>query len=225
MIIFTPFACVVMFFSLLGLKKPMSYIMGKITWVWSSLSIIFTGCPVTIKGRENIPPSGGYCVVANHSSIFDIILILAAIRRTVGFIAKKELAMIPLLNMYVLLLGGLFIDRKNVRKALGTIKKGIEHIKKGQVMLIFPEGHRSRGKGLLPFKPGALKLATRAETKILPVAIQGSYDVFEKTGRIRPLPVEVYICPPVDTAGMGIEERRVLSDKIRAIIAEKLNLK
>jgi 1-acyl-sn-glycerol-3-phosphate acyltransferase len=172
---------------------------------------------------ENIPRGKSICFVSNHCSYVDIVLLLAYAGRTVGFIAKKELLLIPILNIWISVLGGLFIDRKNTRKALHTINKGVQRIKKGQSMLIFPEGHRSLGRGLLPFHPGSLKLATQAEACIIPVALKGTYEVFERQYRVIPSQVKVCFCTPINTAEIPHSDRKqVLSDRIFSVIEDAL---
>jgi 1-acyl-sn-glycerol-3-phosphate acyltransferase len=90
-------------------------------------------------------------------------------------------------------------------------------------MLIFPEGHRSKGQGLLPFHPGSLKLATQAEAPVVPVAIAGSYDVFEKNYRLNSVPVGVSFGAPVPTAGLPPEDRKQrLADRIHSLIESML---
>jgi 1-acyl-sn-glycerol-3-phosphate acyltransferase len=218
-----PLGLVVFIFSFFGLRKPLSFVMYKAAQGWAHLMIKVIGCPVDVSGRENIPKNSGVCFVSNHGSIFDIGLLLAFIGRPFGFIAKKELVFIPLLNMWISVLGGLFIDRKNIRKAVRTINKGINRIKAGGAMVIFPEGHRSRGQGLLPFHSGSLKLATQAEAPIIPVALAGSYDVFEKYYRVRAAPVKVVFGKPIATAEIPPADRKqVLTDNIYGIIKEAL---
>jgi 1-acyl-sn-glycerol-3-phosphate acyltransferase len=218
-LILIPIGIVVVIFSLLGLRKPMSVLMYRIAQGWALLLIKLIGSEVTVTGRENIPRKEGVCFASNHGSIFDIVLLLAYTGRPFGFVAKKELLLIPFLNMWISVLGGLFIDRKNVRKAILTINKGVERIKAGGAMLIFPEGHRSRGQGLLPFHSGSFRLATRAEALIVPVALAGTYAVFEKNYRVNALPVKVTFCKPVDTANItaaGVKSS--LSDQIYGVI-------
>jgi 1-acyl-sn-glycerol-3-phosphate acyltransferase len=209
--------------SLLGLRRQSSLWMYRLAQGWARFMIALIGCEVTVRGRENIPPRGGICFVSNHGSIFDILLLLAYAGRPFGFVAKKELSYIPLLNLWIYLLGGSFIDRKNIRQALRTISRGIKRIREGGGMIIFPEGRRSRGQGLLPFRPGALKLATKAEAPIVPVALSGSYDVFERNYRVAAVPVGISFGPPIPTADLSPEDRkRVLAEKTRDLIAGML---
>ena len=212
------------FLSFLGLKKPMSWVLYSLGRFWSSSLIAITGCTVDIRGREHIPRSGGVCFASNHSGVADILFALAYIGRPFGFIAKKELLLVPLMNIWISILGGLFIDRKNIRKAVKTINHGIERIQKGEAMLIFPEGTRSKGRGLLPFKSGAIKLATNSKAPIVPIAISGTYEVFEKDYRVHAVPVRVIFCPPIYTENMSPEERRhKLADQVREIIQIELD--
>jgi 1-acyl-sn-glycerol-3-phosphate acyltransferase len=223
MILLTPLGIVVFIGSFMGLRKPVSHMMYRVAQAWALMMIKFTGCEMTVTGREQIPRKGGVCFVSNHGSIFDIVLHLAYDSRPIGFIAKKELAYIPFLNMWIYLLGGLFIDRKNIRKAIGTINKGIARIKAGGAMIVFPEGRRSRGQGLLPFRPGSLKLATQAGAPIIPVALSGSYDVFERHYRLHPGPVSVRYGAPIPTADLPPEGRKnALSDQVYGVISSAL---
>jgi 1-acyl-sn-glycerol-3-phosphate acyltransferase len=223
MVLLIPMAILAGLLSLVGFRKLMSLCIYRLAQFWAWMIIKIIGAKVDVHGRENIPKTGGFCIVSNHGSIFDILVHLTHVGRPFGFIAKKELLLVPMLNIWIFLLGGLFIDRKHVRNAIRTINKGVDHIKAGGAMLIFPEGHRSRGQGLLPFHPGSLKLATQANATIIPVAIAGSYDVFEKNKRIQAVPVRVVYCKPINTADIPLSERKqVLADQIRGVIAAAL---
>jgi 1-acyl-sn-glycerol-3-phosphate acyltransferase len=223
MVILVPIGTIGFILSILGLRKPMTVLIYKVAQGWSLLLIKLVGCPITVLGKENIPRKEGICFVSNHGSIFDIVLLLAYAGRPIGFVAKKELALIPILDIWILLIGGLFVDRNSPRKAVNTINTGVKRIKSGRAMIIFPEGRRSKGQGLLPFHPGSFKLATLSLAPIVPVAITGSYDVFEKTYRVHTLPVRVVFCKPVSTADIPVADRRnVLSEQVHAVIAEAL---
>lgn len=225
MVLLLPLGFISMLLHLLGLQKPVRYFVYWFAQVWALSVIRISGSRVTVTGRENIPKKGGVCFVSNHCGYFDIVLLLAYCGRHIGFIAKKELAFVPILNIWVFMIGGFYIDRSVVRKAISTINKGVKRIKSGGGMIIFPEGHRSKGRGLLPFHPGSLKLATMAEAPIVPVAIEGSYDVFEKTLRVVNAPVKIAFCRPIDTASLPPGDRKlILSDRIYSVIKEKLEI-
>ena len=219
-----PVGLMAILFSFVGLKRPMSFLTYKIAQYWSLMLLKLSGCSLTIQGRENIPKRGGVCFVSNHGSIFDIILLLAIIGRPFGFIAKKDLLFIPFLNAWIAILGGLFIDRKNPRKGLKTINRGIRRLKAGSSILIFPEGHRSKGQGLLPFKPGSFKLATQSGVPIVPIALSGTYEVFEKNMCLCPVPLRLVIGTPMATENIPPENRKqFLAGEVHRIIGAALS--
>jgi 1-acyl-sn-glycerol-3-phosphate acyltransferase len=209
---------------LLGFKNFARFAIYHIAQGWARMIVAYTGCRLTVRGRENIPKTGGFCVISNHLGIFDIVLHLAYVGRPFGFMAKKELALIPFINIWILLLGGHYIDRSNPRKAIKAIASGVRHITEGGGMIIFPEGTRSKGRGLLPFHAGSFKLATASAAPIVPAALTGSYDVFEKNMRIRRVDVTVTYGPVIDTSSLSAEERRRnLSDKVHSVISSMLS--
>ena len=221
LVIFTPLVILAFLLGIMGLKKPMTWMAYRFAQLWAIAAISISGCKISVEGRENIPMKGGVCFVSNHVGIFDIVLAIAYIGRPFGFIAKRELLFLPAVNIWVYILGGLFIDRRNIRKAVSTINKGIKKLQKGSNMLIFPEGTRSKGRGLLPFRSGAIKLATNSLAPIVPVAISGSYEVFEKHRMVNAVPVRMVFCPLVITAGMSSEDRKgKLVDQISSTIGE-----
>ncbi|MCL2441369.1 MAG: 1-acyl-sn-glycerol-3-phosphate acyltransferase [Treponema sp.] len=223
MIFLFPLGLIAAFFYMIGFRKSMKMLTYRFAQAWARSIIFIAGCTTTVTGISNIPKKGGVGFVSNHCGFFDILLLLGYCGRPFGFIAKKELLLVPFLNVWIHMLGGLFIDRKNVRKAIRTINEGTQRIKAGGGMLIFPEGHRSKGRGLLPFHPGSLKLATSADALIIPVAIQGSYEVFEKNNRVCGVPVKIAFLTPIETANLKSEEKKqVLCDRIYTVIKEEL---
>ena len=223
MILLLPFGLIALVFYFLGLRNIMKMAMYKIAQGWGRAILAISGCKTIVTGRENIPKKNGVCFVSNHSGYFDIVLMLAYCGRPVGFVAKKELALVPFLNAWIFLLGGLFIDRKNPRKASRTIFKGANKIKAGGGMIIFPEGHRSKGRGLLPFHPGSLKLATMAEAAIIPVFLEGAYEFYEKNKRVTKTTFKIAFCKPIDTGSIPSTDRKlILTNRIYDVIKEKM---
>ncbi|MDR3355645.1 MAG: 1-acyl-sn-glycerol-3-phosphate acyltransferase [Spirochaetaceae bacterium] len=211
--------------SLMGLRKTSSELMYKAIRSISLCIIFCTGFKLTVSGTENIPPRGktGLCFVCNHSGILDILLLFTAVGRPFGFISKREIMYVPFINLWLLLLGGICMDRNNPRKSLYAIHRGIAKIKKGYSMAIFPEGTRSRGRGLLPFKAGSFHLATDSGADIVPVALTGSYEAFEKTKWVHPGPVYVSFGKAIKTANAEFgKDRQYFSDRAREEIAELL---
>jgi 1-acyl-sn-glycerol-3-phosphate acyltransferase len=213
-----PLGIIAVALRLIGLRGAADRFMQRVGRFWARLVIAATGSTLEAHGLENIPLSGSVCFVGNHPGDFDILIALALIDRPFGFTAKKEALFFPFIGLYVWLLGGVFIDRKSARNALKAIEVGAERIRKGGAMIIFPEGTRNRGKTFLPFRPGAFKLATMADSPIVPVSITGSHKVWEEYLRIRGAAVRVVFGVSIPTAGLKGDERRSLVQHTREAI-------
>jgi 1-acyl-sn-glycerol-3-phosphate acyltransferase len=122
----------------------------------------------------------------------------------------------------MILMRCVFIERKNIKKALSAIEKGVESLRGGNPMAIFPEGTRSRDGKMGEFKPGSIKLATRAEAVIVPVTLSGTGALYEETGLFRSGPVAMTIHPPIPTTGLSRDELKKLPERVRAVIASAL---
>ncbi len=177
-----------------------------------------------VIGRENLPE--GPCVfIANHQAYCDIIGLVAATRgKQIGFIAKEEFRKTPIMGQWITDMRGLFIHRGNSRDSLKTIQEGVELLKQGFSLVIFPEGKRSCGPGLDEFKPGSFKLATRAKVPVVPVTIDGTYHMFEDhNDTITPgQSAKLTIHPPIPTANMSRAEQAELPEQVREIIRNAL---
>ncbi len=136
-------------------------------------------------------------VMGNHRSYLDIPLAFLALQRTVGFIAKTQLQRIPILNFWMHKLGCAFIDREKGGGA-AIIQKAVQSGKMPK-LFIFPEGTRSKRKGMVAFKSGCFRLAVEANAIILPIVTRGSDDVWEHRKDCKHHPVSIQILEPVDT--------------------------
>jgi len=172
-----------------------------------------------VRGRENIPE--GPCVyVANHQSYFDIMAMMDALDGHVAsFIAKDDFKGVPLLGPWIERTRGLFIHRGDPRESLKTIQKGVEYLKEGWSLIIFPEGTRSRGPEMAEFKPGSFKLATKAKVPVVPITIDGTYRSFEEEGAYKGgQSAVITIHPPIETADLSRAEQTELSDRVWEVI-------
>ena len=135
--------------------------LAVVQWIFRIL-LRMAGVTITVKGRENIPTAQAVLYVGNHRSYFDILVGYVTVPGLMGFVAKKEMEKIPLLSAWMKFVNCLFLDRKNLKEGLKTILTGIEQVKRGVSVWIFPEGTRNREDNLLdllPFKEGSIKIA------------------------------------------------------------------
>lgn len=180
------------------------------------------GVKVEVKGRENLPAASNICFVSNHQGLADIPLIVGFVPKTVGFVAKKELGRIPILNIWMKAMRCLLIDRKDVRQSLTVIERGARQIRNGHPMVIFPEGTRSRRREPGNFKAGAFKLVTGSQALAVPLTIDGTYKLLEESGIINPTLIRLTIHPPIDVSQLNEQQKKNLPQDIREIIISAL---
>ena len=177
------------------------------------------GVDLHVHGEENIPESGPVVIMSNHQGYADIPVLFAVFRKfQFGFIAKKYLEKIPFYGPWMPRIRSVFIENDDPRESLKAISRGIEYINDGFSMAICPEGTRSKGPKVGPFMRGAIKLATKPQVPIVPVALNGTYKMFEETGVITGCRIDVKIFPPIETAGLSRQEEKDLADKLEEII-------
>ena len=195
-----------------------------IRWIFRVI-LFFSGTKVTVKGQENIPKDRAVLYIGNHRSYFDILVTYTTVPGSCGFVAKKELARIPLLKNWMELIHCLFLDRSDIKQGLQMILAGCEEIKSGTSICIFPEGTRYKGEegGAGEFKAGAFRIAVKTGAPVVPVAISGARGLFEARGnRATPGTVYVRVLPPIQTAGMSRAEQKQLPDAVRQTILAEL---
>lgn len=184
-----------------------------------------TGTEKTIIGVENIPTDKPILLVSNHRSYFDILVIHTSTPTDVGFVAKEELDKIPFLGKWMQNIGCIFLDRSDIKKGLKTILLGIERIKNGYSLVIFPEGSRNHTDKLTEFKAGSLKLAEKSGCPIIPVAIKNTDNIWENNSfkRIKPTKVSIEFGKPIEISKLSREEKKLLSNQIQNEIQTMLN--
>ena len=169
-----------------------------------------TGSTLTVKGFENIPDKP-VLYVGNHRSYFDIVSGYIVVPGQTGFVAKKEMEKIPLLRDWMRNVNCLFLDRKDIKAGLKTILEGIEKVKGGSSMWIFPEGTRCKAEDpteLLDFKEGSLKIAEKSGCPVVPVAITGTAEILEQHFPfIRPSHVTIEFGEPFYIKELPAEDR------------------
>ncbi|MGN0354149.1 MAG: lysophospholipid acyltransferase family protein [Muricoprocola sp.] len=182
-----------------------------------------TGSKFTIIGEENIPKGEPVLYVGNHRSYFDIVLSYSRMPDLTGFVAKDSMEKIPLLSLWMKRLYCLFLNRTDIREGLKTILQGIEYIKKGISVCIFPEGTRNHEKEMLPFKEGSLKMAEKTGCAIIPMAFSHTDDMFENHfPYVRPAHVVLEYGKPIYPKELSKEEKRFLGSYTREQIAAML---
>ena len=205
-----------------GRTEEVDRIAAKVVPKWARKILKAAGITVEVSGLENIP-KGAVVFAANHQGYFDIPLLLGYLDRPYGFVAKVETKDLPVISGWMRLLRCVFLNRENPRKGLVAINQGIEIVKNGHSMILFPEGTTSDGDDMLPFRTGALRIATKANVPVVPVVINGTYKVmvYVKDG-VTPAHLKLTVLPPVDVPSMDKERRKELPIVLHDLIETEL---
>lgn len=190
---------------------------------WAFRCVIFlSGTRVIVKGEENVPKDTAVLYVGNHRSYYDIILTYVRVPRPTGYVAKLEMLRYPLLNVWMHFLHCLFLDRNDLKKGLKTILKGVEKVKSGISICIFPEGTRNgTDQDFLPFHEGSFKIAEKAGAPIVPITMSGTNAIFEDhLPRIKKQTVIIEYGKPIHIQELDRETRKNLSGYVQKIMAE-----
>jgi 1-acyl-sn-glycerol-3-phosphate acyltransferase len=205
--------------SLLGFQKTADRILLA-NGVMLSKGIIYSlGGKVEVIGAENIPVTEErICFVSNHQSLADIPLIVSYVPILVGFITKIELKKVPILSSWIQALNSVYIDRSSARAQLKAILDGVEKIKQGHPLVIFPEGTRSKSEKFGSFKPGSMKLATKSRSVVVPMTIDGTYRLLEQADRKIIHRITLTIHEPIYTADLDAEELKQIPERVFSVI-------
>ena len=205
--------------ALLGVRHRSGGVYDWGTRDWSRWILRAAGTPVVVEGRERIPHSGPVVYASNHSSMFDIWALSAALPGSTRFVAKQELARIPLLGPAMLRAGHVIIDRSNRARAFEAYEQAARTVRGGISAIVFPEGTRSRSGELLPFKNAPFGLAIAAQVPVVPVYVDGTFRILPKGAwRLRRMPIRIRIGAPLATAGLTLDDRETLRQMAYAAI-------
>jgi 1-acyl-sn-glycerol-3-phosphate acyltransferase len=205
-----------------GKEQEIKDIIAPLVIDWAKYCVDATGSQVEVVGLENVPTDRNFVYIGNHQGIFDIPLLLGYIPYQKAFIAKIEILKIPMISDWMKLMKCVFIARKNPRQSIEAMHQGIENVKNGYSMVIFPEGTRSKGGPVKEFKPGSFKLAFQSGADIVPVTIDGTWKLYEEHNKIKPANIKLTIHPAVKTEGLSKDELRDIPAQVQKIVESAL---
>jgi len=189
---------------------------------WGPKILSHWGVKTERTDDTEIPP-GGVLFVSNHDGYGDIPAFMDAIRdKQFGFVAKEELMKLPIFAKWIVRIRSIMLLRDDPRIALKVFQEGEDMLRRGFSLVIFPEGSRAKGLETQPFQKGSLRMALRTGVPIVPVATKGSWDCFEGGGYPRPGTIRFHVFPHIETAGLPKSEETALSERIEAMIGEKV---
>ncbi len=207
---------------LLGSERIFSYYPGKI---WSCLTCWLALCPVKVRGREHIDRKRSYVFVSNHQGAFDIFLIYGFLGVPIKWVMKAGIGKIPFVGTACRAAGFIFVDNRTAKSAARSVREAERCLKKGASIVVFPEGSRSKTGQMGRFKKGAYQMAVDQRLPIVPITLNGPFDVLPIGSlNVHPRKMEMIIHEPIstdesDTSHKGLQE---IADQTRSIITSGL---
>jgi len=208
------FASLVLVFGLLESRGRLWWPMGRL---WGRTILTGSLSRLQASGFEQLEWNQPAILMANHQSYMDVPSIIAACPVPLRFVARKEVFKAPIMGAAMRATGQICVDRSNRERAIASLRAAASTIAEGRTVLLFPEGTRSFDGELQAFKKGGFMLALQAQVPIIPVGIDGTAAIAPRgdwlfcPGRVR-----VVMGDPIPTAGLSVEDRDALMERVRS---------
>jgi 1-acyl-sn-glycerol-3-phosphate acyltransferase len=178
------------------------------------LSVMFR---LSDSGRENQPASGGALLVCNHQSYFDPAIVGVVFRRRINYMARESLFHFAPFRWAISAMDAIPINRDGM--SIAGLKETLRRLRRGEMVLIFPEGTRTEDGNIQPLKPGFVALARRARVPLVPMALAGAYDAWPRQQRFpRPTVVHLHIDEPITPAEVAELDDAALIERLQSRI-------
>ena len=198
-------ALVVVIGCMLGNGHFWGYYPGK--W-WGCVIVRVLLLPVKVEGRDNLDPNQSYVFVSNHQGAFDIFLIYGFLSRNFKWMMKRQLRQVPFVGIACKYSHQIFVDKRGPRKIKETYDKARETLRGGMSLVVFAEGARSFTGHMGVFKRGAFMLADELQLPVVPLTINGSFNIMPRTRDMHWVtwhPLSLTIHKPIAPIGQGAE--------------------
>ena len=183
---------------------------------WARAVLFLLLIHVKVEGRENIKKNHSYVFVANHQGAFDIFLIYGYLGCNFKWMMKWQLRKMPFVGYACAKAHHIFVDKRSPRKIIETYDKARATLCDGTGLVVFPEGSRSFTGHMGTFKRGAFMLADELQMPVVPMTINGSFDIMPRTRDmkfVRRCPLTLTIHPAISPISKGSENLKHLSEE------------
>lgn len=201
------------------------YYPGK--W-WAQFIIRILMLPVKVEGRENLVKGQSYVFVANHQGAFDIFLIYGFLCRNFKWMMKRQLRQMPFVGKACEAAHHIFVDKRGASKIRATYDSARQTLQGGMSLVVFPEGARTFTGHMGVFKRGAFMLADDIELPVVPLTINGSFDVMPRTRDMKWViwhPLRLTIHKPIQPIGKGADNIKYLEEESYKVVMSGLEEK
>ncbi len=201
-------------------NHPISYFPAR--W-WGKLMCWIFFIRVKTNGFDHLDKNQSYVFVSNHQSMFDIFVVYGWIPFIFKWVMKYELKKIPMVGPACVSAGHIFIDRSNPIAAKNSLLKAGEQLTKGNSVVIFPEGTRTRTGKVNKFKRGAFLLAMELSLPIVPITIKGGFERLKiRSLMVNPGTIIMTVHQPIDVTQYDKDQSFALIQDTQEIIKSGL---
>ena len=226
LIFFPLFVVVTIFVALLtslgcmaGLSRWFAFLPTRF-WGWFTIRFLFL--PVKVEGREHLQPGQSYIFAANHQGAFDIFLLSGFLGREFKWMMKASLRKVPFVGMACEKAGYIFVDKSSRKAVAKTMDDARQRLVGGTSLAVFPEGARTFSGHMGIFRRGAFQLADELQLPVVPITIDGCFDVMPRTKDFHFAqwhPLRLVIHPPIVPTSQGADNiKRTLEESYRIIM-------
>ncbi len=188
--------------------------------IWARLFCIMTFVKVTVSGRENISEGTSYVFVANHQGAYDIFSIYGYLGHNFKWMMKKSLERIPLVGFSCRRAGHIYVDNHSPAAIRQTMHDAEKQLAKGMSVVVFPEGSRTLDGKVHAFRRGAYMLAEEFNLPVVPITIDGAYEVMPRTSWLpRPGHIKLTIHRPIEAPEGGHDLKKLIEQSREQIIS------
>jgi 1-acyl-sn-glycerol-3-phosphate acyltransferase len=192
-----------------------------IAHVWARTFLWFSLSPVTLVGADRLHEHETAVYCSNHLSYFDTPVLFSKLPFQFRILAKQGLWKVPFIGWYLHRSGQVPVDQSSARNAIASLSRGVQTLKAGLPLVIFPEGGRSATGQPQNFVSGAAWMAIKAQVPVVPVTLVGTYELLPiHTYHLYPRPLAIIIGEPISTVGMTTRDADALSKRVQQIITE-----
>lgn len=193
--------------------------------IWSKVVLRVLLLPIHVEGREHLQPRQSYVFVANHQGPVDIFLIYGYLGRNFKWMMKKALRKMPLVGVACEKARHIFVDKSGPKAIKETIDKARATLQNGTSLVVFPEGSRTFTGHMGLFRKGAFQLADDLQLPVVPVTIDGSFDVLTRMAGFNFVhwhPLRLIIHEPIPPVGEGKEDIKHTMEEAYRVIMNSL---
>lgn len=193
----------------------------NIARLWSQMILWTVGAKVQVEGLDKIDIAKPQVYVVNHLSAFDIPVLYTHLPFQFRILAKKELFRYPFMGWHLRRSGQIPVVLENPKASVRSLNLAVAAIRKGNSLVIFPEGGRSPNGQLQSFMGGAFYAAVKAQVDVVPVVLVGTYEMLKMNSyHIKPGLIQMVVGAPISTAGMSTRDIAKITEQARIVMGD-----